>query len=96
MNSKLIISSAIAGLVALGTVSGAMAEEKKAEKEKCFGIAKKAANDCGTATHSCAGQSKADAAADEWKFVAKGSCEKMGGKLKVAAKEEKATPAAKY
>jgi uncharacterized membrane protein len=89
MNSKLILSSAIAGLVALGTVSGsAFAEEKKAEKEKCFGIAKKAANDCGTATHSCAGQSKADAAADEWKFVAKGTCESVGGKLKVAAKEE--------
>ena len=97
MNSKLIISSAIAGLVALGTVSGsAMAQEKKAEKEKCFGVAKKAANDCGTATHSCAGQSKADAAADEWKFVAKGSCEKMGGKLKVAAKEDKAAAPAKY
>ena len=96
MKSKLIISSAIAGLVALGAASGVMAEEKKAEKEKCFGIAKKAANDCGTATHSCAGQSKTDAAADEWKFVAKGTCEKMGGKMKVAAKEEKATPAAKY
>lgn len=97
MNSKLIISSAIAGLVALGTVSGsAMAQEKKAEKEKCFGVAKKAANDCGTATHSCAGQSKADAAADEWKFVAKGSCEKMGGKLKVAAKQDKAVAPAKY
>ncbi len=96
MKSKLIISSAIAGLVALGAASGVMAEEKKAEKEKCFGIAKKAANDCGTATHSCAGQSKADGAADEWKFVAKGTCEKMGGKMKVAAKEEKAAPAAKY
>ena len=61
MNSKLIISSAIAGLVALGTASGsAIAQEKKAEKEKCYGIAKKAANDCGTASHSCAGQAKAD------------------------------------
>ena len=96
MNSKLIISSAIAGLVALGTFSGsAMAQEKKAEKEKCFGVAKKAANDCGTAKHSCAGQSTADKAADEWKFVAKGSCEKMGGKLKVAAKEDAAAPAKK-
>ena len=45
MKSKLIISSAIAGLVALGAASGVMAEEKKAEKEKCFGIAKKAANE---------------------------------------------------
>jgi uncharacterized membrane protein len=96
MNSKLIISTAIAGLVALGTVGGAMAQDKKAEKEKCFGVAKKAANDCGTASHSCAGQAKADNVAEEWKFVAKGSCEKMGGKLKVAAKEDKTAPAAKY
>lgn len=96
MNSKLIISSAIAGLVAFGTVGGAMAQDKKAEKEKCFGVAKKAANDCGTASHSCAGQAKADNVAEEWKFVAKGSCEKMGGKLKVASKEDKAAPAAKY
>ena len=95
MNSKLILSSAIAGLVALGTASGVMAQEKKADKEKCFGVAKKAANDCGTATHSCAGQSKADNAADEWKFVAKGSCEKMGGKLKVAAKTDETAPAKK-
>ncbi len=94
MNSKLIISSAIAGLVALGTAGGAVAQDKKAEKEKCFGVAKKGANDCGTASHSCAGKAAADNVADEWKFVAKGSCEKMGGKLKVAAKDDKAGKAA--
>ena len=99
MNSKLIISSAIAGLVAFGTVSGsAMAQEKKAEKEKCFGVAKKAANDCGTAKHSCAGKAVTDNVAEEWKFVAKGSCEAMGGKLKkpVAAGESKEAPNAPY
>jgi uncharacterized membrane protein len=89
MNSKLILSSAIAGLVALSAAGGAMAEEKKAEKEKCFGIAKKGQNDCGTAKHSCAGQAAADSVAEEWKFVAKGSCEKMGGMLKVATKDDK-------
>ncbi|MEQ1517797.1 MAG: DUF2282 domain-containing protein [Usitatibacteraceae bacterium] len=98
MNSKLIVSSAIAGLVALGASGGAMAQDKKVEKEKCYGIAKKAANDCGTASHSCAGKAAADNVPDEWKFVAKGSCEKMGGKVKVAAKADKpATPEpAKY
>jgi uncharacterized membrane protein len=90
MNSKLILSTAIAGLVAVSAMSGtAMAQDKKEAKEKCFGVAKKGQNDCGTAKHSCAGQSAADNAAEEWKFVAKGSCEKMGGKLKVAAKEGK-------
>ena len=89
MNTKLILSSAIAGLVALSTAGGASAaEEKKAEKEKCFGVAKKGQNDCGTAKHSCAGLASADSVAEEWKYVAKGSCEQMGGKLKVAAKDD--------
>ncbi len=102
MNSKLILSSAIAGLVALSSVSGAvMAQEKKEAKEKCLGVAKKAQNDCGTAKHSCAGQAAADNLPEEWKYVAKGSCEKMGGKLKAAAKAEDkpampAAPAGKY
>jgi uncharacterized membrane protein len=97
MKTKLILSSAIAGLVALSASSGAMAQDKKAEKEKCYGVAKKAQNDCGTAKHSCAGQAAADNIPEEWKYVAKGSCEKMGGKLKVAAaaKDDKAAPAKK-
>lgn len=86
MKTKLILSSAIAGLVALSAATGVMAaDEKKAEKEKCFGIAKKGQNDCGTAKHSCAGQAAADNTPDEWKYVAKGTCEKMGGKPKAAA-----------
>jgi uncharacterized membrane protein len=97
MNSKLILSTAIAGLVALSSVSGTvMAQEKKEAKEKCFGIAKKGQNDCGTAKHSCAGQAEKDNMPEEWKFVAKGSCEKMGGKLKGPAKPgEKAAEAPK-
>jgi uncharacterized membrane protein len=53
------------------------------EKEKCYGIAKAGQNDCASAngTHSCAGQSKQDMHAGDWKFVAKGTCEKMGGKM---------------
>ena len=80
--TKLIVSGAIAGLVSLAASGVAVAQEKKVEKEKCFGVAKKAANDCGTAAHSCAGQAKADNVAEEWKFVAKGTCEAMKGSLK--------------
>lgn len=83
MNTKLMLSSAIAGLVAMSAASGvAVAQEKKAEKEKCYGIAKKGMNDCGTAKHSCAGQAASDNLPEEWKFVAKGSCEAMKGTLK--------------
>ena len=84
MNNKLIVSSAIAGLVALGAMNGsAVAQDKPAAaKEKCYGISKKAANDCGTAKHSCAGQAVADNVPEEWKFVAKGTCVGMKGSLK--------------
>jgi uncharacterized membrane protein len=79
MNQRLIISSALASALALGLVGQASAQAK--EKEKCFGIAKAGQNDCAnlSGSHSCAGQSKADMAADEWKYVAKGTCKDMKG-----------------
>ena len=81
--TQFVISTAIAGLVALSASTGALAaDDKKAEKEKCFGVAKKGMNDCGTAKHSCAGQAAADNSPEEWKFVAKGTCEGMKGSLK--------------
>lgn len=90
MNSRLITSSALASVLALGLLSGASAaDDKAAAKEKCFGIAKAGQNDCAnlSGTHTCAGQSKADNAPDEWKYVAKGTCAKMGGKTADEAKK---------
>ena len=83
MNQKLIISSALAGLIALGAVGNAVAEDKPAAKEKCFGVAKAGKNDCASAsgTHSCAGHASVDNAPDEWTYVAKGTCDKLGGQL---------------
>jgi uncharacterized membrane protein len=78
-----LIHAAVAGLIAAGMAGEAIAQEAKPAKEKCFGIAKAGQNDCGTASHSCAGKSKKNGAPDEWKYVAKGTCEKLGGKLKV-------------
>lgn len=77
-----IIRSALAGLIALGIAQAALAQDSKPEKEKCYGIAKKGQNDCGTATHSCAGKSTKDNAPDEWKYVAKGTCAQIGGSLR--------------
>ena len=77
---KALLQSALAGLVALGLAQDGAAQSKD-EKEKCYGIAKAGQNDCGTARHTCAGQAKQDNAPDEWKYVPKGTCEKMGGKL---------------
>ncbi|MDN3920542.1 BufA1 family periplasmic bufferin-type metallophore [Roseateles violae] len=86
---KLIVSSAMASALALGLVGQATAADDKAAKEKCFGIVKAGQNDCASlsGSHSCAGQAKADAAPDEWKYVAKGMCKKEGG---LSADEAKA------
>ena len=84
MNSKrALIRSALAGVIAVG-LGPAPAPGRPAPpaREKCYGIAKAGQNDCGTATHACAGQAKKDKAPDEWKYVAKGTCTKLGGKLK--------------
>ena len=46
MNSRLIASTAFASVLAMGLLTTAQAQDKPAEKEKCFGIAKAGANDC--------------------------------------------------
>jgi uncharacterized membrane protein len=95
MNTKFLLSSAISGVVALAIPAAAVFAQAAPDKgggdnkEKCFGVAKKGGNDCATSKHSCAGQAAADNAPDEWKFVAKGTCEKMGGKLSPPAEEKK-------
>ncbi|AXE28882.1 hypothetical protein DK842_02485 [Chromobacterium phragmitis] len=79
--NKALIASALGAVIAMGALSAAPAAA--ADKEKCYGIAQAGKNDCASATgaHSCAGQAKMDKDPGDWKYVAKGSCEKMGGKL---------------
>ena len=86
MNQRLIVSSALASVLALGLAGQAAAQDKG--KEKCYGIAKAGQNDCAnlSGSHSCAGQSKNAMAPDEWNYVAKGTCEKIGGKSEAEAK----------
>lgn len=59
------------------------ADAGHANSEKCFGIAMAGKNDCATKTgsHSCAGQSTKDKDPAEWKYVDKGTCAGMGGKV---------------
>jgi uncharacterized membrane protein len=85
MNLKTIaIASAVGSLLALGSTAASAGDAPA--KEKCAGIAEAGKNDCATGAHSCAGQAKADKSPDEWKYVPKGECEKMGGKLPVEKK----------
>ena len=85
MNLKTIaIASAVGSLLALGV--GAASAGEEAAKEKCFGVAPPAGNDCANDAHSCAGEAKKDKDPNEWKYVPKGECEKMGGKVDNAKK----------
>jgi len=79
MNNKALIAVALAGLVS-ATVANAADAPKT---EKCYGISKAGQNDCAAknGSHSCAGQSKKDNDANDWKKVPAGTCEKMGGKM---------------
>jgi len=84
MNHQATIQAALAGLLAIGIAATAAAGPvtPKAGQEKCYGIAKAGQNDCGTAKHACAGEgAKTDNDPTEWKYVAKGTCESVGGKL---------------
>jgi len=86
MNQRLIVSSALASALALGLLGPAAAQDKA--KEKCYGIAKAGQNDCASlsGSHSCAAQTKADNAADDWKYVGKGTCKDMKGMTEAEAK----------
>lgn len=92
MNHRLVVSSALASLMALGLAGPVAAQDKG--KDKCYGIAKAGQNDCANlaGTHSCAGQGKADNDVGEWKYVAKGTCADMKG---MTAEEAKAKVAMK-
>ncbi len=86
---RLVLSSALASALALGLVSNASAADEKA-KEKCYGIAKAGTNDCAnlSGSHSCAGQTKSDMSADDWRYVAKGTCKNMNGLTAEEAKKK--------
>ena len=83
MDKQVFIRSALASVLALGAITAAHAAPAAADasKEKCFGIAKAGANDCASATgsHSCAGTATKDNDKGDWKYVDKGTCDKMGG-----------------
>ncbi len=79
--SAVITTSAAA--FALAAASGvATADDKKAKKEKCYGVVAKGMNDCQTSAHSCAGQAKMDSHPEEWIYVPAGMCDRLAGGAK--------------
>lgn len=75
-----LVHAALASLVAAGLSAGAgTAFAAKGDTEKCAGIVKAGANDCGTSKSACAGTSKVDRDAEAWIAVPKGTCAKIAG-----------------
>jgi len=82
---SILMSTAIGTLLAFGAATVQAADE--AAKDKCYGIAKAGENGCAANGHSCQGQSKTDNDPSEWKYVAKGECESMGGSTTAGKKD---------
>ncbi|MBL4765259.1 MAG: DUF2282 domain-containing protein [Colwellia sp.] len=87
MNKKQLLASAALAVTIATTV---VAPAQAGGKEKCYGVAMAGQNDCANlaGTHSCAGQSSVDNDFGEWKLVAKGTCDDLGGLLKADAKNK--------
>ena len=76
-----LLGSLTAMLAGAATMAAATDMDKKADTsgmEKCYGVALAGKNDCkaGAGT-TCAGTSKVDYQGNAWKYVARGTCEKM-------------------
>ena len=79
MDHKLVIRTAFAGLIALGSAA-ALAQPKPAQPtmDKCYGVSLAGKNDCAAGPGTtCAGTSKTDYQGNAWKYVAKGTCATM-------------------
>jgi uncharacterized membrane protein len=89
--SKIILRSALSGLVAIGLgVNATAALAQKGNNEKCAGIVKAGKNDCGTSYSSCAGTSKVDNDKEAWVYLPKGTCERIaGGRIQTSADAKK-------
>ncbi|MBL8251705.1 MAG: DUF2282 domain-containing protein [Candidatus Competibacter sp.] len=79
--NQFALAAAVA--TALG-MTAAPALAGKDNQDKCYGVAKAGENDCASAagTHDCGGKATANYDGQDWKYVAKGTCEKMGGQTK--------------
>jgi uncharacterized membrane protein len=95
--SNKMITKAISAVIALGMSSTALAESQPQYDmskmmgniegmEKCYGVAKANRNDCGTTSHSCAGESKIEREKSAWILVPNGTCDKIAGGNKTPEK----------
>ncbi|WP_247121252.1 DUF2282 domain-containing protein [Kordiimonas marina] len=90
MNRFAKAAVAVAGtalVIGTATAAASAADDMKAKKEKCYGVAAKGMNDCASANHSCAGQSTQDAHPEEWVYVPAGLCDRLAGGVSESKKK---------
>ena len=75
-----VTAAVLTALTAAVAHAGPVAPQPNSDK--CYGVSLAAHNDCkaGAGT-SCAATSHINYQGDAWKYVAKGTCEKMGGTM---------------
>jgi len=77
MNHRSLAATALT-LAALAAGAAMAAEDSKAAKEKCYGVALAGKNDCAAGPGTtCAGTSKVDYQGNAWTYVPKGTCTAM-------------------
>ncbi len=80
MKMSNFIASAIVTALTLPAISqAAPAPVPSYSSEKCFGIAGRGSNDCGTQTHSCAGTATKAKDSASWVYLPTGTCKKIEG-----------------
>ena len=89
MDKKKLIKKSVFVLSLLSVITQAAAHsdayqaKDKKGYEKCVGVAATGKNDCAAldGSHMCAGLSETDKSPTEWRYVKKGTCLKLGGKI---------------
>lgn len=79
--TKKIMTVVMATVLSTGiaAVSTQAVAKSKCPVEKCYGIAKKLKNECGTPKHACAAQAKTNNDPNDWIMVMKGNCDMITG-----------------
>lgn len=79
--SKKIAKAAMISIVGASLAGGMIASAAASPMVKCYGIAQKGKNDCGTKAHACAGQAVKSNLPNEWVYAKKKDCVKKGGNV---------------
>jgi len=93
-DSKLVLKTALAGVIAMGVVGLSQTANAKdmsghmGKSVKCYGINAAHKNDCASPGHSCAGQDSKSRDPNAFVVVPAGLCGKIdGGSMKPASKK---------